>query len=321
MKKYIKRLSLILALAMIFVIAVGCSKEEAPEVADEDGSAEEVEDQSGDLYPLEIVDGFGEQWTFEEEPERIVSLSPNDTEILFALELGEKVVGVSNFSDYPEEALEKEKIGDAEGINLEKIIELEPDLVINYGPSDTEELERLKEAGIKVLGYQPETIDEIMDTIKNIGEITNTRDKASDITSDIGDKRDEISDKLEGVEKKRVFYEIWHDPLMAAGPGSFMDELIKYSGGINIAADAEGGYANYDLESLVEKDPEVYLTASDLPEKTIESISKRPGYEEITAIKQGKIYLLDGNIVSRPGPRIIQALELVAKAIHPEIFE
>lgn len=321
MKKYIKRLSLILALAMIFVIAVGCSKEEAPEVVDEDGSAEEVEDQSGDLYPLEIVDGFGEQWTFEEEPERIVSLSPNDTEILFALELGEKVVGVSNFSDYPEEALEKEKIGDAEGINLEKIIELEPDLVINYGPSDTEELERLKEAGIKVLGYQPETIDEIIDTIKNIGEITNTRDKASDITSDIGDKRDEISDKLEGVEKKRVFYEIWHDPLMAAGPGSFMDELIKYSGGINIAADAEGGYANYDLESLVEKDPEVYLTASDLPEKTIESISKRPGYEEITAIKQDKIYLLDGNIVSRPGPRIIQALELVAKAIHPEIFE
>lgn len=320
MSKYIKKISILLVISLIFVMGVACNSEE-PEIIDEDiDKKEEIIGEDPETYPLIVEDGFGEEWTFEKEPERIVSLSPSDTEILFALGLGEKVVGVSNFSDYPEEALEKEKVGDVEGLNLERIIELEPDLVINYGPADSDDMERLKESGIKVLGFEPETIDEVILTIAKIAETTNTNEKAGEVIKNIEDKRQEIAGKVKEVEEKRVFYEIWHDPLMAAGPGSFMDELINEAGGINIASDAESGYANYDLESLVEKDPEVYLTSSDLPEKTKESISERPGYEEITAIKEGNIYLLDGNITSRPGPRIGEALELVAKAIYPEIF-
>jgi cobalamin transport system substrate-binding protein len=322
MEKYIKRVSMILVIAIIFSIGVACSKEDDSSKLEENtNEKEEIVDETSDLYPLNVEDGFGEEWTFEEEPNRIISLAPSHTEILFALGLDEKIVGVTSFADYPEAALEKDKIGDVQGINLERIIELEPDLVLNYGFTDNEELSRLKEAGIKVLGFEPETIDEVIQTIKKIGQITNTEKQADEIITDMENKRDEIVKKVEGLEKKRVFYEIWHEPLMAAGPGSFMDELITLSGGINIASDAEGAYSNYDLEALIEKDPEVYLTSNDLPEKTKETIEDRPGYEGITAIKQGDIYLLDGNITSRPGPRIVEALEIVAKSIHPEIFK
>lgn len=322
MKKNFKRLSILLVIMMIFSIAVACTGEkESNEEPKDVGEKEDIVDENPGLYPLEIEDSFGEKWTFEEEPKRIISLAPSHTEILFALGLDEKIVGVTSFADYPEAALGKERIGDVEGINLEKVIELEPDLVLNYGLTDDEEMVRLKESGIKVLGFMPETIDEVMDTIKIIGEITNAEEQAGHIIIDMEEKREEIVAKVKDAEEKRVFYEIWHEPLMAAGPGSFMDELISLSGGINIANDAEGGYANYDLESVIEKDPQVYLTSNDLPEKTKESISNRPGYEEITAIKEGNVYLLDGNITSRPGPRIVEALEIVAKTIHPEIFK
>lgn len=321
MKPFIKKISLLIIISMIFTMTVSCSNEKTPVKVEEDGLKEnEIADDSSGSYPFVIEDGFGEKWKFEEAPERIISIAPSHTEILFALGLDEKIVGVTSFADYPKEALEKDKIGDAQNINLEKVIELEPDLVLNYGLTDKEEMSRLKESGIKVLGFQPETIDEVIDTIKSIGEITNTEKQADKIILDMENKREEILKKVEDAQRKRVFYEIWHEPLMAAGPGSFMDELINLSKGINVASDAEDGYANYDIESLIEKDPEVYMTSNDLPEKTKESISNRPGYKEITAIKEENIYLLDGNIVSRPGPRIVDALEIVAKSIHPEIF-
>src|SRR5699024_10231150 len=160
------------------------------------------------------------------------------------------------------------------------IIELEPDLVLLYGPGDEEENARLEEAGIPLLGYLPESVDEVIETIETIGEITDTNEAAKSITDDMISKRDEIVGKVAGEDTPRVFYEIWHDPLSAAGPGSFMDELINLSGGENIDKDAEQSYAEYDLESLIEKDPEIYLAADD-SQKTIESISERPGYGDI----------------------------------------
>lgn len=309
---------------MILVMGVACSKdnvEESPEKVGKEEKKEDIALEDMSLYPLDIEDGLGVKWTFEEEPERIISLAPSHGEILFALGLDERIVGVSTYDDFPPAALEKERIGDAQSVNLERIIELEPDLILNYGLSNDEDLKRLKEAGIKVLGFEPETIDEVMDTIKVIGKITNKEETADNIVRDMAEKKASIIKALEGVEKKRVFYEIWHEPLMAAGPGSFMDELITIAGGINIAQDAEKGYANYDLESLIEKDPQIYITSDHVVEINKDSISARPGYEAITAIKEGNIYLLDGDITSRPGPRIVEALELVARAIHPEIIK
>jgi iron complex transport system substrate-binding protein len=303
---------LLLVMMLAIGLLAGCSTE--PETVQPEEQPEAQEENVE-----ETMDDFGNTIIFENPPERIISLAPSNTEILFAIGAGDKVVGVTTYDDYPEEVLDIEKIGDFNGINLERIIELEPDLVINYGDGVTEENERLIEAGIQIAGFEPESIEEITDTILRIGEITGHKQEALDLVDEMTSKEAELLARIEGLESKTVFYEIWHEPLMAAGPGSFIDELIAIAGGENVAGDAEGDYPQFDLEQLIERNPEVYLTANDLPEKTVESIKERPGYSEIDAIKNDRVYLIDGNVISRPGPRIIEALEMIVEAIHPEV--
>lgn len=295
MKKFRSKkiMILILTLILTFGILTGCNST---------GKEEKLEDSN-------------------EKVERIVSLAPSNTEILFSLGLGDRIVGVTTECDYPKEAMEKDKVGDYKGINIEKVIELEPDLVIGYGEVDEGIASKIKEAGISLVSYEPESIDEIIDVIKKIGEVTGKEEEAKKVTEDMNAKKGKILDKIKDAEEVKVFYEVWNDPLMAAGPGSFMDELINLAGGENIAKDAKGEYPEFDQEQLIERNPDVYLTADDNEDKTVESIKIRPGYETMDAIKNDRIYLLEPNIVSRPGPRIIDALELVAEALYPELFE
>ncbi len=316
----LRRMTMLLALIMLMTaLTVGCTPKQDATKKPKDANSENIEASAN--YPMDIEDQFGNKVTIEKKPEKIVSLAPSHTEILFSLGLGDKIVGVTSFCDYPEEAKTKEDIGSFKDINLEKIIELEPDLIIQYGQGEEESNSRLKEAGITILSYEPETVEQIIELINTLGKVADTSSEAEKVTKDMIDRRDSIVEKVQGAENVKVFYEIWHDPLMAAGPGSFMDELMTLAGGDNIAKDAEGEYPQFDVEQLIERDPEVYLSSNDMEEKTIESIKSRPGYENISAIKNDRIYLLDPNIVSRPGPRIIDALEIVAKSIHPELFK
>lgn len=321
----IKRFSFILAIILVMASLVACGTSQD---IDQDNNTGVEENQGQDVgedskeveFPLELEDDFGRKVSIEEAPERIISLAPSNTEILFALGLDEKIVGVTSFDNYPEEALEKEEIGNISEINMEKIVELEPDLVVAAGLSNQEDVEELEGLGIPVLVYDPNSIDETIETIKAIGEATDKVEEADSVTEEMEAKRDEIVEKVKDTEEVKVFYEIWHDPLQAAGPGSFMDELITLAGGSNVAGDADSAYAEYDLEQLVEKDPQVYLSADD-GLKTVEDIKERPGYEDITAIREENIFFLDEDISSRAGPRIVEALELVAQAIYPEIFQ
>ncbi len=326
MKRF-RIIALILALLMLISITVACSEKND---LDNDTNIEDINQKENnelvenDDFPVEVEDKFGNKEVLDKEPMRIISLAPSNTEILFALGLGDRVVGVTSFCDYPEEAKSKEIVGDYSGHNLERIIELEPDLVLVYGPGDEEENIILRDAGIKVLCFMSETMDEIMRDIEIIGKATGKKTEAEEIINSIKEKRDYILEKVKDAEEVTVFYEIWHDPLMGAGKGSFMDELITLAGGKNIAYDTDGAYPQYDLEQLIERDPQVYLASKDSDDKTIESIKLRPGYDAISAIKNDRIYLFKGNeanLVSRPGPRIGEALEVVAKAIHPELFE
>jgi iron complex transport system substrate-binding protein len=311
---------MLLALIMLMTaLTVGCTPKQDASKEPEDVNSENIEASAN--YPMDIEDQFGNKVTIQKRPEKIVSLAPSHTEILFSLGLGDRIVGVTSFCDYPEEAKTKEDMGSFKDINLEKIIELEPDLVIQYGQGEEESNSRLKEAGITILSYEPENIEQVIELINTLGKVTDTASEAEKVTKDMIDRRDSIVKKVQGAEKVKVFYEIWHDPLMAAGPGSFMDELMTLAGGDNIAKDAEGEYPQFDIEQLIERDPEVYMSSNDMEEKTIESIKSRPGYENISAIKNDRVYLLEPNIVSRPGPRIIDALEIVAKSIHPELFK
>ncbi|NLY86210.1 MAG: cobalamin-binding protein, partial [Tissierellia bacterium] len=293
MKRF-RIIALILALLMLISITVACSEKND---LDNDTNIEDINQKKNnelvenDDFPVEVEDKFGNKEVLDKEPMRIISLAPSNTEILFALGLGDRVVGVTSFCDYPEEAKSKEIVGDYSGHNLERIIELEPDLVLVYGPGDEEENIILRDAGIKVLGFMSETMDEIMRDIEIIGKATGKKAEAEEIINSIKEKRDYILEKVKDAEEVTVFYEIWHDPLMGAGKGSFMDELITLAGGKNIAYDTDGAYPQYDLEQLIERDPQVYLASKDSDDKTIESIKLRPGYDAISAIKNDRIYL------------------------------
>lgn len=319
MNELIKKFSILsLIFILILTMTAGCtSKGTEPNIEDNTQSLEE----NNDIYPMEVEDQFGNKATIEKQPTRIISLAPSHTEILFSIGLNDEIVGVTTYCNYPEEATKKERVGDAFNVNIEKILELEPDLVIQYGPGKEEVNKRLTDSGIVVLCYQPESVDEVITVIEEIGKVTNHMAQAKAVTTDMMSKKDYITNKVNSVDKKaKVFFEVWDEPLQAAGPGSFIDELITLAGGENIAKDAEGAYAQFDLEQLIERDPDVYLMSEDLETKTIESVKSRPGYSELTAVKNDRIYILDP-LITIPGPRIVDGLEIVAKSIYPELFK
>lgn len=319
MGNMLKRIiTMTLVFLMTLTLVTGCITKEGEQAKEETPITLE---ESSDIYPMEIEDGFGNKVILEKQPTRIISLAPSHTEILYALGLDNEIVGVTTYCNYPEAASAKEKVGDAFNVNIEKILELNPDLVIQYGPGKEDVNNKIKSTGIALLSYEPESIDEVISLIEEIGKITNRMIPAKTVTVDMMSKRDYITNRVNKVkEKEKVFFEIWDEPLQAAGPGSFLDELIKLAGGENIASDAEGAYAQFDLEQLIERNPDVYLTSKDLETKTIESIKARPGYSDINAIKNDRVYILDP-LISIPGPRIVNGLEIVAKSIYPELFE
>ena len=258
-------------------------------------------------------------------PEQIISLAPSNTEILFALGLGDKVVGVTDFCDYPEEAQEIEKVGYVE-INLEKIVDLEPDLVLYIGgAAQLEKTQTMEDLGLTVLVLAPSDIEGIFADIELVGRATGAEDEAADLVSELRARMDEVLSRVAQAERQPlVFYELdATDPTRpwTAGPGSFIDALITMAGGINLGASAEMEWAQFSTEEVIAQDPEIIILGDANYGVTVESVEERPGWGVITAVKAGAIYPIDDTLVSRPGPRIIDGLEELARIIHPELFK
>jgi iron complex transport system substrate-binding protein len=315
-EKMKKKLILLLVVVMVLVVVVGCAKNNPSSTQ----SSEETDQTASEasIYPLTMVDSSNRTITIESEPETIVSAVPSNTEIVYALGMGEKLSGVSVYCNYPEEALSVEKIGDYNGPNFELIINLEPDIFLG-AYIDEAAISQLENAGIKVILINPGNVSETYETILMIGDIIGASEEAKELVSNMQAKQNQIVDRVKGYASKTVFFEIWHDPLMSAGPGSFINEMIQLANGKNIADDAESAYPEYSLEKLISMNPQVYLTADD-GFKTAEDIFAREGYEHIEAIKTGQLFLLNPDMISRPGPRMIEGFEMIARAIHPEAF-
>ena len=289
------------------------------------GTADEQKQSKTDEQTVDIVvtDDFGNQVKLDHYPERIVSLTPSNTEILFALGLGEKVVGVTSYCDYPEEAKDKPKIGDLKG-NVEAIVASEPDLVLAKGILNDDAVEKLRKLDIPVLCLDPESIEGVYRAIELIAKATGTNEKGEEIIGEMKEKIDSVEKKVAKIpqeERLRVFIEVGSDPLYTAGKETFVDELVVLAGGINIADDIKG-YQMYSSEAVVKNNPDVILSADSYYVDIKQEIKKRAGWEEIKAVQEGKvIYELDTNLLNRPGPRSALALELIAKALYPEIFQ
>jgi len=276
--------------------------------------------------PGAYTDDMGREVSIDKAPQRIVSHVPPITEILFALGLGEKVVGVSDYCDYPEEAKLKPSVGDYYNPSVEAIVAQAPDLVLTDGEGLTEDIiPQLENLGITCVVINPKSIDGILKDIELLGKVTGVEKEAGALVTEMSSHFAQVASQVQGARKVRAFYVIDATDLnnpWTAGPGTFVDSLITMAGGENIAAKAPAPWVQFSIEQVVSSDPEVVIlpaehgTAFTSPEV----LEEHPAWREITAVKQGRICIIDGDLVDGYGPRIVQGLEVIAKAIHPELF-
>jgi iron complex transport system substrate-binding protein len=275
--------------------------------------------------PGNIVDGLGRQVTINAVPQRIVSLAPSNTEILFALGLGDKVVGVTEYCNYPEAAKTKPKVGGFSTVDIEKVVSLRPDLVLATQIHSKTIIPALEKLGLTVVALTPSSLTGVLDSITLVGKITGQSKEASELIKDLSTRIKAIADKtqkLSPAQRPRVFYVTWHDPLWTAGTGTLSNDVISQAGGQNIASDISGD-KTIDLETVINRDPEVIIvsvgmgTGEDLPWQYIKSESR---LKNTQALLTDRVYKIDGDLIHRPGPRIVEALEQMAQFIHPELF-
>lgn len=280
--------------------------------------AESPDAQDSSAYPMLVTDFEGRKVNVEKPPQRIVSLAPGITEILFALGAGDNVVGVTDFDDYPREVVNIAKVGDFHGPNMEAIAAQKPDIIFASTLSGQNNMEALQRLGIPVLVLEARDIDQIYSSIQMIGEITGKTHEGSMLTSDMKTRMEAIREKVASYTKPRVFYIVDLNGSYTAGNGTFIDQLITLAGGINVACDGEG-WVQYSMEKLVEKNPEVIIAAPHAGD--IKSLNKMTGYKDTEAVKNDRIFVVSSdNIISRTSYRIVLGLEEIAKFLHPEAF-
>lgn len=273
-------------------------------------------------YPLTITDDAKQSVKFDKAPARIISLAPSNTELAYALGLGDKVVGVDENSNYPADVSKKDKLGGFSGINLEKIVSLSPDLILAAGITPKDVITSLQSRKLTVVILNPFDLAGIATNLRLLGQIANVPDKAEAAIKEFQSKLDEISAKVKTASTKpRVFYEL--DPtLFTVGPGSFIDEIITRAGGQNIVTDAANPYPQLNQEAVVSKDPEVILVGDDTGgTDTPAIITARPGWNVISAVKNKRVFAVNADLVNRPGPRAALGVEAVAKLLYPDLFK
>ncbi|HBT46273.1 MAG TPA: cobalamin-binding protein [Peptococcaceae bacterium] len=315
-----RKVGIVCALAAVLVAGIflfGCTAGGGPR-------AEEGAPAGREGYPLTIVDDMGREVTLKARPDRLVSLSPGNTEILFALGLGDKVVGVDDYSDYPPEAVEVPKVGGFSNPNVEKIMALEPDLVLATNMHE-QAVRRLEEVGIPVAVVSPKSVEGVLGSIGWISKAAAAEEEAADLVDHLKERIQKVRSAVEGIppeERPWVYYEVYYDPIMTAGPRTFIGQLIELAGGRNIAYDAQTDYPEFSAEAIIERNPEVIIFPQwhGSESLTVEQVKSRPGWQQVRAVKNDRVFGVDADIMSRPGPRVVEALELLARLIHPKLF-
>lgn len=276
--------------------------------------------------PGTFTDDLGREISIEGIPQRIISLAPSNTEILFALGLGDRVVGVTEFCNHPEAAIAKPKIGGFSTVDIERIVALEPDLILATSIHEAKAIPTLESVGLTVVALAPQTIDGVLNNITLVGEITGSSQEAAQLVASLEARIKAVTDQTDSLpdsQSPRVFYVLWHEPLMTVGSEARIHELIVKAGGINIAQDLTGDYPTISLEAVILANPQVIIAGSGHgtgEDSTFQFAKTEPRLENIDARHNNRVYEIDADLPSRPGPRIVDALEELARLIHPEIF-
>ncbi len=267
-----------------------------------------------------FTDDIGRQVVLGQVPHRIVALAPSVTETLYFLGLGDRVVGVTRFSSYPPEAAQKPKVGSYVSLNPERIIGLSPDLVIGTADGNPPAVIRLLErAGIPVFVLNPRNIRQVIEALVSVGELCGVRARAEVLADALTRRVDTIVAKTAGRAKPVVFLQVNVKPIMAANGSTFLNDLIRLAGGVNMTRDEPVIYPRIGLEAVIRGRPEVIL---------ISSMDRGGAFEEarrqwlnwtlIPAVRHGRVHLVDSDLTDRPSPRIVRGLEILARHIHPD---
>ncbi|WLD91659.1 ABC transporter substrate-binding protein [Alkalihalobacillus sp. AL-G] len=319
-----KLLSFVLLFLLTVGLIAGCGNNETP-TSENNASEVPKEHQEESAFPVTVTDALDNQVVIEEKPERIVSLIPSNTEIAFKLGLGDEVVGVSDFDNYPAAVAEKDKIGGMD-FNVEKIISLKPDLVLAHGSSahnSTEGFQLLRDSGITVLVVNnAQNFEQVYDSIKMIGKATGTQAKADQVIKGMKDKIDSIKSKASEIkDTKTVFIEVSPAPeIYTPGKNTFMHEMLTIINAKNVAGNLNG-WSKINQEAIIEKNPDVIITTYGYyTEKATEMVLKRDGWQQLTAVQNEQVYDVHSDLVTRSGPRLAEGVEDLAKAVYPEVF-
>jgi iron complex transport system substrate-binding protein len=271
-------------------------------------------------FPVTITDFQSRSVTLPARPLRIVSIGPSNTEFLFALGAGDRVVGVDDFSDTPAAASTLEKVGGVK-VNVEKVISLRPDLVLSVKFSDGT-IEKIAATGVPVLVVDPQGLGDVTRTAILLGRAIGADGErlAAQIDQQLQDVKSSVA---KATSRPRVFHEVdASDPAkpFTVGPGSYIQDLIDLAGGVNIARTAASAYPQISLEEVLRADPEVIVLGDADYGTTAEQVSARPGWAGMSAVKNKRVFPISDSLVSRPGPRVADAAAAYAKLLHPELF-
>ena len=297
--------------AVLFLLFASCGESTTPQASPETPSP-------ASAFPLTITDDDGVEVTIPEEPQRIVTFAPSMTEIVFEVGLGDRLVGVSGpFDDYPAAAKDIEEVGGAGdfGVDptIEKVVSLEPDLFLTI-PGGDQWKERLRDLDIPVVTLHADTLDDLLADIGTIGLLTGAVDEADALAEQMGADADAITASAETTGHVSCFFEVYYPPLTTVGPHTFIYDLLQRAGCDPVTEEAKSDYPEWSVDELVADGPEVYLVTPESA-KSVAAVSKRPGFGAIPAIEDDRVVLVDGDLVTRAGPRVIEGLRQLAEAL------
>ncbi|MFJ7831603.1 helical backbone metal receptor [Peribacillus sp. NPDC097284] len=315
--------SFMLVMGLMVGILVGCSD------ASQDGTGENQSTKQAvnQGFPLSLQDAVGNKVTIEQKPEKIVSLIPSNTEAVFALGSGEKVIGVSENDNYPEETKDIQKIGGME-IDTEMILALQPDIVLAHesAHNSKEGIQQLKDAGIPVLIVNDaKSFKEVYTSIEMIGTAIGELDKAKEIVKTMQNKLEKIKEKAKAIkseDRKSVFVEVSPSPeIYTTGKNTFMDEMLDIISADNVAGELDG-WVKLDEESMIAANPDVIITTYGYyTGDPVKEVTGRNGWADIQAVKNDEVFDVHSDIVTRSGPRLIEGVEELAKSVYPNVFK
>lgn len=308
MKKTFKKVTLILMMVALFAMGlVSCGN-----------SNENSAKSESSVYPLTLTDSYGGTVTLDKAPEKIISVAPNMTELVYKLGAGDKLVGRTKYCDYPEEALNVESIGTLKTPDIEKIISLEPDLVLVSTHFSDENAQKLENAGIKVLAlYEKNNVDGVYTMIDTLGKALDKQAEANETIEEMKTTINDVTNKVSKLQAPTVYYVVGFGDggNYTAPENTFVGQLIKLAGGNNIVPPSDNW--SYSSESLIEADPEIIVVGKGLKD----AFKSTAPYNNLTAVKNDRVYEIDSNLLDRQGYRNAEGVKELAEIFHPEAFK